>query len=49
MSRRFYTPTLCIYPRGIPEEPTAQSLHMAVQILFQNHGYTSHPEDLEKG
>ena len=30
---------LCIYPRGIPEEPTAQSLHMAVQILLQNHGY----------
>ena len=26
----------------------AESSHLAVQILLQNHGYTFHPEDLEK-
>jgi len=43
------SPRLRQHPRGIPEEPGLQSLHLAVQILLQNHGYPFHPEDLEKG
>ena len=43
------SPRLRQYPRGIPEEPGPQSLHLAVQILLQNHGYPFHPKDLEKG
>jgi len=42
-------PRLGQHPRGIPEEPGSQSSHLAVQIFLQNHGYTFHPEDLEKG
>ena len=37
------------HPCGIPEVPGPQSSHLAVQIFLQNHGYTFHPEDLEKG
>ena len=37
------------HPCGIPEEPGPQSTHLAVQIFLQNHVYTFHPEDLEKG
>ena len=27
----------------------SHSSHLVVQIFLQNHGYTFHPEDLEKG
>jgi len=37
------------HPCGIPEEPGPQSPRLAVQIFLQNHGYTFHPENLEKG
>ena len=37
------------HTRGILEEPGLQSLHLADQILLQNHGYPFHPEDLEEG
>ena len=43
------TTTSMTFPRGIAEQPGPQSLHLAVQILFQNHDYTFHPKDLEKG
>ena len=43
------SPRLRQHPCGIPEEPVPQSSHLAVQIFLQNHGYTFHPEDLEKG
>ena len=34
---------------GIPEEPGSHSSHLVVQIFLQNHGYTFHRKDLEKG
>ena len=43
------TPRLRQHPCGIPEEPGSHSSHLVVQIFLQNHGYTFHPEDLEKG
>jgi len=43
------SPRVWQHPCGIPEEPGPQSSHMALQIFLQNHGYTFHPKDLEKG
>ena len=43
------SPRLRQHPCGIPEEPGSNSSHLVVQIFLQNHGYTFHPEDLEKG
>jgi len=35
--------------RAINSLPGSHSSHLVVQIFLQNHGYTFHPEDLEKG
>ena len=37
-----HTPGLCL-------RTWSHSSHLAVEIFLQNHGYTFHPEDLEKG